>query len=279
MTFSGFDPLPLADEPPAPTERPTRTPFTTRERWLLAIALVAVVTSIALAIALVIVVSSGSQTGTGPASSPSAPATAAPERTASPTPTPTAGEPAPPTPAQLLAALEAIPVTTAPASGYHREAFGQTWLDVDRNGCDTRNDILGRDLMDVVFKAGTNDCKVLSGVLIDPFTGAAISFVSGPNSNDVQIDHIVPLAWAWRNGASVWDQAVREAFANDPSNLIAVSGPLNQEKSDGGPARWLPPNRDYVCDYIGNFVSVLVSYGLTIPSDDKQVARAVLERC
>lgn len=164
--------------------------------------------------------------------------------------------------------------------GYDRALFGQNGFDSDRNGCDTRNDILRRDLTDLVIKEDSNGCKVLRGALIDPYSGDAMTFVSGVNTSVlVQIDHVVPLAWAWDNGASVWTTEQRQDFANDPRNLLAVSGELNQEKSASGPASWLPPNRAAHCDYATIFTGVLVEYRLSVPSDDRAVLAQVLSGC
>ncbi|GAA1945641.1 hypothetical protein GCM10009776_04440 [Microbacterium deminutum] len=163
---------------------------------------------------------------------------------------------------------------------YDRDRFGETWADVDRNGCDTRNDTLGRDLLDPVFKPGTRDCKVLSGLLVDPYDGTHVDFVSGRNTSAlVQIDHVVALAWAWRHGAESWTDAQRTAFANDPRNLVAASEEMNQAKSDSGPSEWLPPVAELRCGYVENFVDVLDAYDLGIDPADKDAAQAVLERC
>mgnify|MGYP000090540142 FL=1 len=105
----------------------------------------------------------------------------------------------------------------APKTGYTRAQFGQTWADVDRNGCDTRNDILKRDLTAEVFKERTRECVVLSGTLIDPFSGEIINFVRGNvSSMEVQIDHVVALSNAWQTGAFKLSINDRTAFANDP---------------------------------------------------------------
>ena len=133
---------------------------------------------------------------------------------------------------------------------YQRDMFGQRWADIDRNGCDQRNDTLARDLIDVTTKPGTRDCVVLAGTLHDPYTGQTITFQRGQGTSElVQIDHVVPLAWAWRHGASTWTEDQREHFANDPLNLQAADGSANQSKSDKGPADWMPPNTAYRCTY------------------------------
>ena len=90
----------------------------------------------------------------------------------------------------------------APKTGYTRDQFGPAWSDVDRNGCDTRNDILKRDLKSIVYKSPGNPCVILSGVLIDPYSGETINFLRGvATSADVQIDHVVALSNAWQTGA------------------------------------------------------------------------------
>jgi hypothetical protein len=181
----------------------------------------------------------------------------------------------------LIGALAALDDSSGGSpGGYDRALFGQAWFDSDRNGCDTRNDILRRDLSDVVIKSNSNGCKVLRGVLIDPYSGDAMTFASGVDTSVlVQIDHVVPLAWAWNNGASGWTTDQRQDFANDPRNLLAVSGELNQEKSASGPASWLPPNRAAHCAYVTQFADVLVTYQLSVPVDDRTVLVEILRTC
>jgi integrase len=185
--------------------------------------------------------------------------------------------------AQLSAAkasLGAIPVKgRAPKTGYTRNEFGQAWADTDHNGCDTRNDILARDLRSPVFKAGTRDCVVLSGRLEDPYTGASIAFQRGERSADVQIDHIVPLSDAWQKGAQQWTAQKRLSFANDPANLRAVDGPANQQKSDGDLATWLPANRSFRCEYAVNVVDVKAAYGLWMTQAEHDKAAELLGAC
>ncbi|GAA1984337.1 hypothetical protein GCM10009777_17840 [Microbacterium pumilum] len=183
--------------------------------------------------------------------------------------------------AVALAQLASLPVVSGHSDAqYDRDRFGQRWLDVDRNGCDTRNDTLGRDLLDPVFKPGTNDCKVLSGLLIDPYDGQRVDFVSGWDTSVlVQIDHVVALAWSWRHGAEYWTDEERAAFANDPQNLVAASEATNQSKSDSGPSEWLPAVPELRCTYVENFVDVLHTYDLGIGAADRDAAQAVLQGC
>ncbi|MFW3171924.1 GmrSD restriction endonuclease domain-containing protein [Geodermatophilus sp. CPCC 206100] len=168
----------------------------------------------------------------------------------------------------------------APRTGYDRDRFGAGWVDTDRNGCDTRNDVLARDLTGETFRPDTGGCVVLSGTLDDPYSGRTIEFRRGEDTSEaVQIDHVVALSDAWQKGAQAWDEARRTAFANDPLNLLAVDGPLNQQKSDGDAATWLPPNRSYRCAYVARQVAVKAAYGLWVTAGEREAAAGVLSRC
>ncbi|MFB2583475.1 GmrSD restriction endonuclease domain-containing protein [Herbiconiux liukaitaii] len=177
------------------------------------------------------------------------------------------------------AVLETLPVKgRAPKTGYEREGrFGEAWIDVDRNGCDTRNDILVRDLVDLTM-AGS--CRVLSGTLSDPYTGATIAFVRGEaTSPAVQIDHVVALLDAWQSGAQQLTQEERVAFANDPLNLYAVDGPANSQKGAGNAATWLPSNKAFRCEYAARQVSVKAAYGLWVTAPEKDALDRILDTC
>ena len=166
----------------------------------------------------------------------------------------------------------------APKTGYSRSQFGQAWADVDHNGCDTRNDILKRDLMDVVFKAGT--CVVLSGTLKDPYSGDVINFVRGISTSSlVQIDHVVALSDAWQKGAFMLSVADRTTLANDPLNLLAVKGALNSQKGDGDAATWLPPLKNYRCEYVSRQIAVKRKYKLWVTSAEREAFIRVLSKC
>lgn len=181
----------------------------------------------------------------------------------------------------VLELLDGIPRGDGSArADYRREEFGQRWADVDRNGCDTRNDVLRRDLVDVELKPGTHGCVVLSGTLHDVYTGATIAFVRGDGTSQlVQIDHLWPLALSWDHGAAEWTLEQRQAFANDPLNLQAVDGGANASKAARGPGGWLPENPDAWCEYIARFTLVADTYGLTVADEDRSSATAVLAGC
>ncbi|WP_457948672.1 GmrSD restriction endonuclease domain-containing protein [Pseudarthrobacter sp. alpha12b] len=233
--------------------------------------------------------------------SPTATAKASPSPT--PTPTPTAdatGEPLDPENPYVLAAgvtatapnaqpayatkaldlLAALPIKgRAPKTGYDRAQFGQAWADVDRNGCDTRNDILKRDLTGITY-TNSVPCKVQLGTLADPYTAKTISFVRGSaTSSAVQIDHVVALSDAWQKGAQQLTPEQRTAFANDPLNLQATDGPANQQKGDGDAATWLPPNKGFRCEYVARQVSVKATYGLWVTQAEHDAIARILGDC
>ncbi len=162
----------------------------------------------------------------------------------------------------------------APKTGYTRAMFGDGWR---KNGqCDTRNDILARDMTNVV----TENCKVHSGVLDDPYTGKKIYFNRGPDtSDDVQIDHVVALSDAWQKGAQQLEASTREDLANDPLELLAVDGPANQQKSDGDGATWLPSNKSYRCRYVARQIAVKQKYNLWVTSAEYSAMKNVLALC
>jgi len=164
----------------------------------------------------------------------------------------------------------------AAKTGYTRAQF-PTWSDLDRNGCDTRNEILKRDLTMVSFKAGTRDCKVISGSLIDPYSGKVIVFSS--TKSTIDIDHVVALSNAWQTGAAYFDKSKRQLIANDPLNLLAVDYSLNRQKGDGDAATWLPPLKSYRCDYVARQIAVKAKYGLWVTSPEKDAIVKILEKC
>ncbi|WP_136313534.1 HNH endonuclease family protein [Actinomyces procaprae] len=221
--------------------------------------------------------------------------------------------------AEALDALEALPEDSPAAvswgeGGSRTGWFGQAWMDVDGDGCDTRNEILARDLTDADFSRedGTQDIEagrgqgaavcpdatVWFGTLHDPYTGDEIAFERGQDTSDaVQIDHVIPLNYLYAHGAWQWNQRRRLLVANDPLNLLAVDGAANQEKSNCGPATcpagstetgtwttatgpgWWPPNTGFRCEYAQRFVSVAAAYGLGLPEADVTALREVLTDC
>jgi hypothetical protein len=185
----------------------------------------------------------------------------------------------------VLAGIAEVPVRIR-SFDYHRDAFGDTWTDDNsapggHNGCDTRNDILNRDLVDKTY-VSIKRCPnaVATGTLHDPYTNETIAFVRGAQVGAaVQIDHIVPLALAWDLGARNWPDDMRLRFANDPANLLAVQGQANQDKGDKEPAVWMPPNAAFRCQYSMQFIAVLRGYGLPVDAPSAAVLRDAAETC
>ena len=167
----------------------------------------------------------------------------------------------------------------APKTGYDRSSFGD-WADPDKNGCDTRNDILKRDLISISYKAKTRDCVVLAGVLVDRYSGETINFVRGNvTSMEVQIDHVVALSNAWQTGAFKLTADQRKALANDPLNLFAVKGRLNSQKGDGDAATWLPPLKSFRCTYVAQQIAVKAKYSLWVVAPEKAAMVSILAKC
>ncbi len=177
------------------------------------------------------------------------------------------------------AELAALPVKgKAPATGYDRVGdFGTAWLDVDRNGCDTRNDVLARDLSAITRQG---PCRVLTGTLVSPYTGATIGFVRGETTSTlVQIDHVVALENAWRTGAQQLSQRERESLANDPANLFAVDQHSNAQKRSGDAATWLPADKSFRCTYVEHQVAVKTKYRLWVAPAEHDAMARILRTC
>lgn len=177
---------------------------------------------------------------------------------------------------QLLAG---VPIKgRASMSGYRRDLYGRGWPTVA--GCDMRNRVLSRDMVDVVYRPGTNNCVVESGTLSDPYSGKTIHFMKGNTTSTlVQVDHRYPLALSWQQGAQQWTQAQREQFYADPINLVAVGGEVNRAKGASGPGSWLPPAKTSRCRYVAGFVLVAARYGLSMNPGDHHAADTILRWC
>ena len=179
-----------------------------------------------------------------------------------------------------IAALNSLPIKgRAPKTGYARARFGTGWSRNAESGCDTRNTILQRDLTSHYNGEGANDCTVLSGLLLDPYSGASIVFQRGIASSDVQIDHVVSLSNAWQTGAFRWTDSKRALFYSDPLNLLAVAGYLNSQKGDGDAATWLPPRRAYRCEFVARQIAVKSKYELWMTAPEAKAMQDILAKC
>lgn len=221
--------------------------------------------------------------------------TKAPRVTAEPTPTPSgtfptqtpeitvepssAATPTPEASGDAATVLATLPVKgRAAKTGYRRAEFGQRWRDIDRNGCDTRNDILNRDLTNKTWRANTRGCVVLSGILAEPYSGETRYFDKS-QASAIQIDHVVALSDTWQKGAQALTAAQRETLANDPLNLLAVDGRLNQQKSDGDAATWLPPHKGFRCAYVSRQIAVKAKYRLWVTPAERDAMVRILSNC
>jgi len=238
-------------------------------------------------------------TGGGPASGTTAPASTAPAPAAPANSAPTYSG------TEALALVAALPDAVwnddGSYAGNRTALFGDAWaFDFDQNGCDTRNDILTRDLVAAAVDPAT--CRVYTGTLTDPYTGETINFVRGQDTSAaVQIDHLLPLKAVYATGGETWTAEKRQALANDPVNLLAVKGTENSSKSDSLPSDWLPgfypdvsdrhdqgqrvawddlpADTSLQCWYIDKLVPVFVAYDLGVTPEDRAAMTAVLETC
>ncbi|MBP2475692.1 hypothetical protein JOF53_004564 [Crossiella equi] len=158
-----------------------------------------------------------------------------------------------------------------PMTGYSREKFPH-WSTVS-GACNTRETVLKRDGKNVQTNTS---CAATSGSWYSPYDGATWT-----NASDVDIDHIVPLAAAWRSGAAAWDTAKRERFANDLKNsqLIAVTDNVNQSKGDQTPDAWKPPLTSYHCTYARMWIGAKHAWGLNVSQPEKTALGGMLDRC
>jgi hypothetical protein len=189
-------------------------------------------------------------------------------------------------PAAATVALAGLRVAgKATMEGYERGCgdgegcvFGPAWADVDRNGCDQRNDVLHRDLTQVRVREGTHDCVVIAGVLDDPYTGTSVPFAKA-DASEVPIDHVVPLAAAWVQGAADWTTEQRKAFANDLANLMATTRSENSAKGDSTADEWVPADPGYGCSYATVVVTVKERYALAVSPAEAAALQSLLATC
>lgn len=165
-----------------------------------------------------------------------------------------------------------------PVDGYDADLYG--WRqDTDRNGCDTRNDVLRRDLSDVRVKPGTHGCVVAAGTLASPYSGGHVQFVAGDNGGGVDIDHVVARENAWQSGASEWTERELVAFGNDPLNLLAVESSLNRSHGSRAADEWVPESDQGACAYISRQVAVKAAYELSVTTTERDAMARVLAGC
>jgi hypothetical protein len=216
--------------------------------------------------------SSASAVASSSSSPASVPATA---------PSTAAGAPPPPSADDALSLLRSL--TVAPPrsmAGYSRVEFPHWasdaasfgWREPD-GSCDVRDTALIRDGKGVQIDS---ECSIMSGTWLDPYTGKVLTDPSG-----IDIDHVVPLANAWRSGASsaAWSTADREAYTNDPEALLSTDAGANRTKGDKGPEAWKPPNRKYWCEYARRWIWIKSDWHLSVNPNEKTALNEMLATC
>jgi hypothetical protein len=181
------------------------------------------------------------------------------------------GNAAPP-PGDVNGQLAALTVASSKSmSGYSREKFPH-WRLVDDN-CDVRDTVLKRDGTGV---EATATCKITKGTWKSVYDGKTFT-----DPQDIDIDHMVPLANAWRSGAGKWSEEQRTEFANDLTRpqLIAVSAASNRSKGDQDPSQWKPPQKDFWCEYARRWIAVKSHWGLTVTEREKSALQEMLGSC
>ncbi|MDP8972308.1 MAG: HNH endonuclease family protein [Actinomycetota bacterium] len=162
-------------------------------------------------------------------------------------------------------------------SGYSREKFphwskaSEFGWDPPKSSCNAREAALIRD--GEAVEVG-RECKVESGTWFDPYTARTYT-----EPSDIDTDHVVPLANAWRSGASSWDNEQRERYANDPEVLLSVEDNANQSKGDKGPEAWKPPNEAVWCDYAVRWIGIKDKYDLSVNEQEKEALVEMLDAC
>ncbi len=172
----------------------------------------------------------------------------------------------------VSASTHQLVVAEDKATGYKRSAF-KHWVDTDKNGCNTRAEVLIEEAIEKP-KIGSK-CKLTGGKWLSAYDGKTIT-----NASQLDVDHMVPLAEAWRSGAWKWTALQRQAYANDLDNseaLIAVTAATNRSKGDKDPSLWMPANDQ--CTYIQNWISIKTKYSLTVDTLEAEAINSLLGTC
>lgn len=170
-------------------------------------------------------------------------------------------------------ALNTLKVADEVRTGYKRTLF-KHWVGTG-NGCDSRKSvIISEAIVKPKVEAG---CKIIGGEWLSVYDNVKVT-----DAGKLDVDHMVPLAEAWDSGASAWDAKKKEMYANDqtdPRHLIAVTGASNRSKSDQDPVEWMPTNKSYTCEYLTNWVSIKVRWGLSVDKKEKDFIINNLKTC
>ena len=177
--------------------------------------------------------------------------------------------------AAVLALLDALSVAAEQPSGYDRDLF-KHWTDEDGDGCDTRREVLLAEA--VMAPTQASRCSLSDGEWISRYDG----LTEQGSGTGFDVDHLVPLAEAWRSGAHGWTADRREQYANDlgyEHSLVAVSARSNRSKGARDPATWLPPHTDQHCWYAAAWVHVKTRWSLTVDTAEADTVAGILSGC
>lgn len=169
----------------------------------------------------------------------------------------------------LYRAIRDLPVVPETPRGYDRDKF-RHWVDADGDCQDTRDEVLAAESLVKV-----SGCDIQDGSWLSYYDGVLTS-----SSSEFDIDHLVPLAEAWRSGAKRWTARTRQRFANDlgdPRSLVAVDASANRSKSDSDPSDWMPDLEH--CRYVRQWVAVKIRWSLKVNRAEKRALRSYAANC
>lgn len=188
-----------------------------------------------------------------------------------------AAAPVPSRPASVAGVLPVLVVREpTPVPAYSRDLFGGAWIDADGDCEDTRAEVLAAE-SEVVVTVDDGGCRVVAGRWTDPWSGHQLV-----DASTVDVDHMVPLADAWRSGAWAWSGPQRIAYANDltdPGHLVSVSAALNRGKGDSHPAEWRPPDPATWCEYALTWSRIKARWNLTVTPEELAALGEMAARC
>jgi hypothetical protein len=175
----------------------------------------------------------------------------------------------------LHQAVSNLPVAAEDRTGYNRETSYGGWIDADRDGCNTRAEVLLDEAVTAPTVTGT--CTLTGGEWFSWYDDTTVDRAGG-----LDIDHLVPLAESWDSGASQWTKERRVRYANylgDPRHLVAVTARSNRQKSDQDPATWMPPAADATCRYTADWISVKLTWQLAVDPAERDALTRFAEAC
>lgn len=175
----------------------------------------------------------------------------------------------------LHQAVEHLTVAAEDRTGYDREREFGGWIDADKDGCNTRKEVLIDEA--VVAPTIGSKCTLTGGSWFSWYDDVTVS-----DAGALDIDHLVPLAEAWDSGASQWTKTRRVAYANylgDPRHLFAVTGRSNRSKADQDPATWMPPSPATTCRYTADWLSVKLTWNLSIDTPEREALTRLADSC